>query len=60
MKLHRLREGAAYLFLHVDFGEACGFYSSSNVLRIKCEGERQKYSEYIMYLEYFVFFPPQS
>ena len=24
-------------FLHVDFEEACGFYSSSNVLRIKCE-----------------------
>ena len=23
--------------LYVDFGEACGFYSSSNVLRIKCE-----------------------
>ena len=23
--------------LHVDFGEACGFYSSNNVLRIKCE-----------------------
>ena len=37
MKLHRLREGAAYLFLHVDFEEACGFYSSSNVWRIKCE-----------------------
>ena len=46
--------------LYVDFGEACGFYSSSNVLRIKCEGERQKYSKYIFYLEYFVFFPPQS
>ena len=26
-------------FLHVDFEEACGFYSSSNVLRIKCELE---------------------
>ena len=34
---HRLRQGADMFSLHVDFGEACGFYSSNNVLRIKCE-----------------------
>ena len=29
------------------FRKTNGFYNNSNVIRIECEGERQKYSKYI-------------
>ena len=41
-----------------DSVEAYGFYNSSNVLRIKCEGERQKYSKYIYVFRVFRFLSP--
>ena len=30
-----------------DSAKTNGFYNNSNVIRIECEGERQKYSKYI-------------
>ena len=41
-----------------DSAKTNGFYNNSNVLRIECEGERQKCSKYIYVFRVFRFLSP--
>ena len=41
-----------------DSAKTNGFYNHSNVIRIECEGERQKYSKYIYVFRVFRFLSP--
>ena len=41
-----------------DSAKTNGFYNHSNVMRIECEGERQKYSKYIYVFRVFRFLSP--
>ncbi len=41
-----------------DSTKTNGFYNNSNVIRIECEGERQKYSKYIYVFRVFRFLSP--
>ena len=50
---------AKILLLHKDdSAKTNGFYNHSNVIRIECEGERQKYSKYIYVFRVFRFLSP--
>ena len=40
------------------FRKTNGFYNNSNVIRIECEGERQKCSKYIYVFRVFRFLSP--
>ena len=41
-----------------DSSKTNGFYNHNNVIRIECEGERQKYTKYINVFSVFRFLSP--